>query len=107
MVHRLDMDTSGVMVFARNFQATKRLYDTFHAKNFDGSGGSGDGGEFVWKTYEALVHGNLPVAEGEINLTLVRILEHLPFMRVYTRDDTDRDGGVSSSALPEGIELGS
>ena len=81
IVHRLDRDTSGVLMLARNDRALKRLHKDFKNKSR------------VRKAYVALVcgHWNGPSDvsratsdEGEIDLPLVRDMERPPFMRVAT-----------------------
>lgn len=73
VAHRLDMDTSGIVVYARTDAALRTLHDAFRDRN-------------VKKTYEALVCGHLDinVHEGEIELPLQRDHVHPPFMRVST-----------------------
>ena len=51
IVHRLDRDTSGVLVFARSADAKRFLQEEWHG---------------FQKTYYALVHGTLPDKEGVI-----------------------------------------
>lgn len=81
IVHRLDRDTSGVLLLARNDEALKRLHNDFKNK------------ARVKKTYVALVCGHLTaqssgscvaIDEGEIDLPLVRDIKRPPFMRVAT-----------------------
>ena len=99
IVHRLDRDTSGVFLMARNIQALKQLHSDFKDKTRGR----------VDKRYVALVCGHWnansldtgvigstgkvgeesvcpPFAtdEGEIDLPLVRDMERPPFMRVAT-----------------------
>ncbi len=84
IVHRLDRDTSGVILLARNDNALKVLHNDFKNKN----------NARVKKTYMALVCGHwngmalfgssIATAEGEIDLPLVRDIEFPPFMRVAT-----------------------
>ena len=95
VVHRLDRDTSGVFLMARNDDALRQLHSDFKDKTKGG----------VSKRYEALVCGHwnnnvnelsssdhssvfLPSAtdEGEIDLPLVRDIERPPFMRVATTE---------------------
>ena len=84
VVHRLDRDTSGVLLFARNDNALKQLHNDFKDKNR----------KKVNKKYVALVCGHMnnqsntgtAVSEGEINLPLVRDMERPPFMRVATAE---------------------
>lgn len=86
VVHRLDRDTSGVLLFARNDNALKKLHADFKDKTR----------KKVTKRYVALVCGHwkgqsndsindcIAIDEGEIDLPLVRDLERPPFMRVAT-----------------------
>ena len=71
VVHRLDMDTSGVVIYALTESALKRLHQDFRERD-----------NRVKKTYEALVCGHLLVSEGEIDLPLERDPTRPPFMRV-------------------------
>ncbi len=59
-MHRLDQDTSGCLLFARNPKAVKRFQQTFEA------------GE-VRKTYLAVVDGPTPGRDGVIELKLAKI----------------------------------
>ena len=71
IVHRLDRNTSGVIVFARNEKAKRYLQDawqTFH------------------KTYYAVVHGALSKKEGVISSHLMENQAH----RVYSIADPKR-----------------
>jgi len=83
IVHRLDRDTSGVLLLARNDDALKQLHNDFKNK------------ARVKKTYVALVCGHwtgqssrscVARDEGEIDLPLVRDIERPPFMRVATAE---------------------
>ena len=58
-VHRLDMDTSGIMLFALRRKAEKVLKAAFRERK-------------VQKSYVALVEGQPPTSEGEIDLPLRR-----------------------------------
>ena len=58
VVHRLDMATSGLLVFARGAAAQRRLGDAFARREVD-------------KRYAAIVAGHLAQAEGEIDLPLI------------------------------------
>ena len=57
-VHRLDRDTSGVLLFALDPEALRRLEDAFRAREVD-------------KTYLALVHGDLRRRAGVLRSFLV------------------------------------
>ena len=74
IVHRLDMDTSGLVMFGRSLDVTKRLQAMWRERN-------------VVKRYRAVVAGHwraAAAAAGTIDLDLQRDLEHAPFMRVST-----------------------
>ena len=70
-VHRLDMDTSGLVTFAKTDFALRAMHEIFRERR-------------VCKSYEALLCGHLPFDEGIINLPLQRDHRHPPFMRVST-----------------------
>ena len=57
IVHRLDKEVSGVMLFARTAAAHKRLNEAFFTRN-------------VRKTYIALAHGEISVDKGEIDVPI-------------------------------------
>jgi len=59
IVHRLDKDTTGTMVVAKNAKTQEELSRQFKARE-------------VHKTYLALVYGNLPSETGEIKLPIGR-----------------------------------
>jgi 23S rRNA pseudouridine1911/1915/1917 synthase len=59
IVHRLDRETSGAMVVARNDRAHEHLSDQFRTRN-------------VRKIYLALVHGKMPRDSGSITLPISR-----------------------------------
>jgi 23S rRNA pseudouridine1911/1915/1917 synthase len=59
IVHRLDRDTSGAMVVARNDKAHENLSEQFRSRN-------------VRKIYAALVHGKMPRDSGSITLPISR-----------------------------------
>lgn len=59
VVHRLDRETSGVILFAKNPEAEKRLKEIFKERK-------------IRKHYLALVHGKVEPAEGRINIPLGR-----------------------------------
>jgi 23S rRNA pseudouridine1911/1915/1917 synthase len=60
MVHRLDRDTSGLMVIARDVEAHQRLSDQFRRHEAE-------------KRYTALLVGRLPQESGEVRLPVGRI----------------------------------
>lgn len=70
IVHRLDMDTSGILVYALSKEAVSKLHEDFRDRR-------------VSKRYQALVVGHVaPVSETEIALDLERDPYHPPFMRI-------------------------
>ena len=71
VVHRLGMDTSGLVVFARTDNALRGMNTLFRTRK-------------VTRSYEALVCGSIEDTEGTINLQLMRDYEYPPFMRVST-----------------------
>ena len=68
IVHRLDRDTSGIIVFAKNENAKRYLQDEWQGFK---------------KKYYAVVHGTLPKKEGVISSYLVENRVH----RMYSVDD--------------------
>ncbi|MHC4937650.1 MAG: RluA family pseudouridine synthase [Planctomycetota bacterium] len=69
IVHRLDLETSGVMVIARTERAHAALTDAFRSRK-------------VEKEYRALVHGEPEYDEDEIDLPLGRDVHHPTLMAV-------------------------
>lgn len=103
VVHRLDMDTSGLVIFARSRAAMTRLHESFRGRTE------------TKKSYEALVLGKLDIdawldsacvavggeecgsqlpltseniGGGQIDLPLQRDHRHPPFMRVATPESS-------------------
>jgi len=69
IVHRLDMATSGLLVFARGAPAQRRLSMAF-------------AGREVHKRYEAVVHGLVHHDSGEIDLPLMADWPNRPLQKV-------------------------
>ena len=69
VVHRLDMSTSGLMLFARGAAAQRVLNDAFAQRA-------------VFKRYVAVVHGRLVDAHGEIDLPLLGDWPNRPLQKV-------------------------
>ncbi|MBC6436814.1 MAG: RluA family pseudouridine synthase [Rhodobacteraceae bacterium] len=69
LVHRLDMDTSGVMVFAMSPQAQHHLGHQFEARK-------------VKKAYAARVWGEVTEPKGQINLPLIVDRPNRPLQKV-------------------------
>ncbi|MGD9833866.1 MAG: RluA family pseudouridine synthase [Piscinibacter sp.] len=77
VVHRLDMATSGLVLFARGIEAQRRLGRAFAQRD-------------VGKTYVAVVSGELADQAGEIDLPLAADWPNRP------RQKVDRDTGKPS-----------
>ena len=69
VVHRLDMATSGLLLFARGVQAQRRLSDSFARREVD-------------KRYVAVVHGLVAQPAGDIDLPLLADWPNRPRQRV-------------------------
>lgn len=87
VVHRLDMDTSGLIAFARTREAAANLGRQFERRT-------------VKKTYEALVWGRAPSARGVIALPLRLDWPHRP------RQLVDGVAGKPSTTLYERLPGG-
>jgi len=73
VVHRLGMDTSGLVVFARTDAALRGMNTLFRTRK-------------VTRKYEALVCGHVSADDGTIDLPLMRDPENEPYMTVSTDD---------------------
>jgi tRNA pseudouridine32 synthase / 23S rRNA pseudouridine746 synthase len=69
VVHRLDMSTSGLMLFARGAEAQRTLSRAFAARE-------------VAKRYVAVVHGRVIAMQGEIDLPLIADWPNRPKQKV-------------------------
>ena len=69
VVHRLDMATSGLMLFARGAPAQRRLSQAFAQRE-------------VHKRYAAVVSGRIDAAQGEIDLPLIADWPNRPRQKV-------------------------
>ncbi len=85
IVHRLDKDTSGVLLVAKNDKAHSLLSAQFKAGN-------------IKKRYLALVHGTMKVRNGEIDLSIGRHPQRRKEMAVVST------GGKKALTLWENIE---
>jgi len=74
IAHRLDMDTSGLVIFCKTIIALKKLQSSFRDRRI------------TMKEYHALLCGHLPIEweSGDIHLPLQRDHRHPPFMRIAT-----------------------
>jgi len=73
IVHRLDKETSGVIVIARNDAAHEKLVEEFQARTVD-------------KTYIALLHGKMKGESGSIDLPVARDLNRRARMTSRRRE---------------------
>ena len=78
IVHRLDRDTSGVLLLTISNKMHESLRNQFHDRE-------------VKKTYLALVHGNLPHMEGEVNKPIGRSSKGRMAARVEKISEKDRE----------------
>ena len=69
VVHRLDMATSGLMLFARDADTHRKLSQLFSGRD-------------ISKTYIALVSGQVDPAEGDINLPIGRDWLNRPLQKI-------------------------
>ena len=83
VVHRLGMDTSGLVAFARTEAALRAMNGLFRSRE-------------VTRTYEALVCGTIDEDEGVINMPLMRDYEFPPYMRVSTDEHQRALTGLSA-----------
>lgn len=91
IVHRLDMHTSGLVVFARKEEALKNLHTAFRDRK-------------VRKQYEALVCGSLVSNFGDVNLPLQRDPNSAPFMRVATAASQEESARIIAALEHEGYK---
>jgi 23S rRNA pseudouridine955/2504/2580 synthase len=74
LVHRLDRDTSGVILIAKNKRTVRLLHETFKERS-------------IVKEYRAICHGRPPEYEGTISLTLSRMHERNDGMKMIVGDE--------------------
>jgi tRNA pseudouridine32 synthase / 23S rRNA pseudouridine746 synthase len=73
VVHRLGMDTSGLLLLAKTAAAVRELNGIFRQRKVD-------------RRYEALVAGHVERDEGIISLPIMRDYERPPYVRISTND---------------------
>ena len=73
IVHRLGMDTSGLIVMAKDMEAVRGLNTVFRNRQ-------------VERKYEALVCGHMEKDRGIIDLPIMRDYEFPPYVRISTDD---------------------
>jgi len=97
-VHRLDRDTSGVLVFAKNTAAYEFLRKAFHDRN-------------IKKTYVAIVYGILKVKSGVIDFDIgrsrsdFRLRSAQPKAKGRLRDALTRYEVIAESTNERGEEI--
>jgi RluA family pseudouridine synthase len=74
LVHRLDRDTSGIILIAKRKQVLRKVHDIFRSRN-------------IVKQYIAICHNRPPEYEGEIVLGLSRSHEQNNGMKMVVEDD--------------------
>ncbi|MEM7493990.1 MAG: pseudouridine synthase, partial [Pseudomonadota bacterium] len=82
-IHRLDMDTSGIMVFARQKPAQSRLSRAFQDRR-------------VQKTYLAIVHGQPQPPAGLIDLPIAALSKQRPLRHI---DENGREAITAYETL--------
>lgn len=90
VVHRLGMDSSGVMVFAKTLNAVRGMNAAFRARSVD-------------RIYTALVCGHVRKNRGFVPLPLMRDYEHVPYQRIST--DEHQEALVHLDPLVVGKKL--
>jgi len=90
VVHRLGMDTSGLLVLAKTLDAVRGLQAHFRARTIE-------------RRYEALVCGHVPRDRGLIDLPLMRCYEHPPYMRVSTEEHQEALIGLEADVVGKKI----
>jgi tRNA pseudouridine32 synthase/23S rRNA pseudouridine746 synthase len=68
-VHRLDMATSGLMIFAHGAQMQRQLSEQFRERK-------------VEKRYVAVIFGKLPSAQGEVDLPIIADWPNRPLQKI-------------------------
>ena len=91
IVHRLDKDTSGVLILAKSEEALERMQELFQEREMQ-------------KTYLALVKGQLRFCNGTIDLPLGRSMKHRARFEVVGEDRADRREAVTDFSLIRAFE---
>ncbi len=92
IVHRLDKDTSGAIVVAKNDAAHRKLVEDFRARR-------------VRKTYLALVHGRMKGAGGTIEMKISRDLRRRSRMTARRREGLAARTGWRTRLRLDGFTL--
>lgn len=86
IVHRLDKDTSGVLILAKSDEAVRRMQELFQERE-------------MRKTYLALVAGSPRFRNGTIDRPLARSLRHRARFEVVGEDREDRREAVTDFSV--------
>lgn len=86
IVHRLDKDTSGVLILAKSEEAVRRMQELFQERE-------------MRKTYLALVAGGMRFRNGTIDRPLARSLKHRARFEVVGEDREDRRDAVTDFSV--------
>ena len=93
LIHRLDLDTSGLMIFARNPNAQRHLGLQFERR-------------VVKKTYTALITEQMPQAEGMIDLPLIADWPNRPLQKVcHSTGKPARTGWSTAEITKDAVRL--
>ena len=90
VVHRLGMDTSGLLILAKTLDAVRGLHTLFRTRT-------------VERRYEALVCGHVPRDRGLVDLPLMRCYEHPPYMRISTDEHQEALLGLDPAVVGKQI----
>lgn len=88
VVHRLGMDTSGLIIFCKTIEAVREMHTLFRSRQ-------------VSKQYEALLCGHIQHEEGLITMPLMRDFDVPPYMRVSTRSLQQALATLEPKSVPE------
>jgi 23S rRNA pseudouridine1911/1915/1917 synthase len=86
IVHRLDKDTSGILILAKTEEAQQRMQELFQEREMQ-------------KTYLALVKGQMRFRNGTIDLPLARSLKNRARFEVPREDRADQREAVTDFAV--------
>ncbi len=86
IVHRLDKDTSGVLILAKSDEAVRRLQELFQRREMQ-------------KTYLALVKGEMRFRNGTIDRPLARSLKNRARFEVAVEEREDKREAVTEFSL--------
>ena len=91
IVHRLDKDTSGVLILAKTEEALEKMQELFQEREMQ-------------KTYLALVSGHMRFRNGTIDLPLARSLKNRARFEVAGEDREDRREAVTDFSVVREFE---